>query len=344
MSLEIIPICRECSDLLLEFAKNIFPRRPNTPEFLKWRYLDCPNQRGFLAVEDGTAVAMLGEFSKTYRYGSQDFPCLELIDWFLRPSRRGSGIGSKLIQHTMRMPETRIAIGGTAISRKLFRTNHFKEQQATRFVLPLGSCVGEGYLSRRFIAPRLLARGLGTVASLYFRPRNVKPPRNWSVIPVATIGNEVRDLYLSPNQLVQVPDVGFIRWLTTGFPTVGHFTTLYFLEGGKLRGWSLSRVFDSENGRTAMILEISGLTLNTEIYSWMISQTVQAVSGLAPIRVVAVTSSQPLASALKANRFLPADVIPISFHQKAFHLPPIGVSLLMADECLMPYPVSAVTI
>ncbi len=202
MSLEIIPISPECADLLLEFAKNMFQSRPNTPEFLKWRYLDCPNQRGFLAIENGTVVAMLGEFSKTYRYGLRDFPCRELIEWVLCPSRRGSGIGSKLIQHTMAKPETRIAIGGSSISRRLFRKNHFKEQQATRFVLPLGSAAGAQYLTRRFNTPQLLARGLSTVAGLYFRPRNIKQPPNWSVVPVATIGNEVLDLYSSPEEMV----------------------------------------------------------------------------------------------------------------------------------------------
>lgn len=140
-----------------------------------------------------------------------------------------------------------------------------------------------------------------------------------------------------------MPDVGFIHWLTGGFPAVGHFTTLYFLESGKLRGWSLSRVFDSETGRTATILEISGKSLDTDMYAWMIAQTVRAVSGLVPIRVVAVASSQPLATAFKANRFLSAGVVPISIYQPVFDVPPIRASLLMADECLMPYPASIVT-
>ena len=342
MSLDIVPISQVCGEQLFDFVRKTFKGRPDSSQFLRWRYLECPNQRGFLAIQDGDGVAMLGAFSKTYRYQSQDFPCLEPNEWFYLPSLRGSGIiGLILMQHMLRLPGLKIAVGGSPDTRNLLPKLHWKEQHAIRFVLPLGSSVAAHFLARRFGAPHLLGRSVGVAASVYFRPREIKRPRNWSAIPVACIGSEVRSLYASPEEMVQLPDIAFVQWLSRGFPGTGHFTTLYFVESGRLRGWSLSRVFESDNGRIATILEIFGVGMNEHLYTWMISETVMAVSGLSPSRIIALASEPDLKAAFRANRFLRAETVPVWIHQQeGMAVPTVRTSLLWGDECLRPYPVT----
>lgn len=70
----------------------------------------------------------------------------------------------------------------------------------------------------------------------------------------------------------------------------------------------------------------------------MVSKTAQAVSGLEPIRVVAVASPQPFITALEANRFLSAGMMLVLVHQQGHDVPPKCASLVMTDKCLMPYP------
>jgi len=136
---------------------------------------------------------------------------------------------------------------------------------------------------------------------------------------------------------VQAPDPEVLSW-TQAHPTNGTVSLLGFFEEERLAGWTLSRVYGTNEGRRAALLDVYAPRPSPAVYSWMISETAAFLARSKPDLVRARATCPLLAEALRANRFrrvgpeVPIHTWPPPLRAKAPH-----ITLNHADEPLRPY-------
>jgi hypothetical protein len=133
--------------------------------------------------------------------------------------------------------------------------------------------------------------------------------------------------------------------LTAGYTGAGHFTPLYFTIDGHLRGWALTRVYATDNGAEACLVDIFAPRPDFALYTWMVSEAAVTLAAFEPRRIVAQATCPILQAALRRNRFTAQP------ERAPTHLWPKGeppaverVHLTMnhTDTPLRPYPDAAI--
>lgn len=320
--------------------------RPRTTAYYRWRYLDSgPFSKMFLALRGNECLGTLFALRKRYLVAGRETPCLEVFDWHSLPEQRGTGVGVRLMRAMMRQPERVISVGGTPIVHSALPAMGWQRLPSARmFELKTSTDALADALRRRISLPSSTTRvPLGLLARTWFRPRRRKPPSRGLALAVAMVGDEVGQLYEGNTGygLLQVPDRDVVRWFTSGYPGSGSFGFLYFVIDGHLRGWSMTRVYETQRGREASILELFAPSPDTALYTWMVSEAASSILGFDPRVIRALASCPILQAALRRNRFVetsedtPVMTWPTGLTDR---LGPVHVTLNHSDEPLRPYP------
>lgn len=345
---------RERAARIVPFAPHLLPAvrgfserywsRPRSDAYYDWRYLrPQPFSRMFLALQDGECLGMLFALLKQYRVGGKTTACLEVFDWHCLPGLRGSGIGIRLMRAMMRQPEPLLSVGGTAdVLATLPLMGWEAIGVARRYELPVSADVLAARLHRRTGLPAAISRvALGVVSVGYYQPRRRRVPGASSVTPGGLPGDDVLRLYREETGygLVQEPESGVLGWMTDG-TWCGRVGFLTFAIEGRLRGWAVTRVYLTEHGPEAAIVEVFAPRPDVALYTWMVSEAATSLMAGRPRRIHARASCPFLQAALLANRFrTAAPDNPIYAWPKGLgdRAAPLHITLGHSDGPLLPY-------
>jgi Acetyltransferase (GNAT) family len=341
--IEIVPFAPVHLPAVARFSELTW-NRPRTDRFYRWRYLESPSHRAVLALRGEEIVAMISAFQREYRFGSDRRTCLETLDWYCSPELRGSGLGVRVLQALMKGEEPIIAIGGTTDTLALLpRLGWRKMTSATCHRLPLHQSAVSESLRRRFgIPPWAGGTAFNLLGRPWFAPRVRQRPRGGQARAVPSVGEEIFPLYEGETgyQVLPLPSLPHLRWLTGGIPEAGRFVILQFLLEGELRGWTLLRIHGSENQPAVTLVEAYAPRPSEALYEWMISESMLRAAEYHPMAVDTQTSCPILRQALRRNRFLDTGLIPVHVWPSSLSgaLEPVHLVCNASDGALFPYP------
>lgn len=327
--------------LVAAFSRRYWTR-PQTESFFNWRYLDAlPLGAMFVAVTDDECLGQICSLRKQYLIEGEQVPCLEIFDWHSLPGLKGSGVGVRVMRALMREGVRLMGVGGTPdVLRALPAMGWQTIGQALTFELPL---VGEVLLPglRERAAYRIPGErlALNAATALWFRPK--VRAFDGRAVQVAQIGVEVQDLYRGDTgyDVLQVPNEAMLKWTTAGHPGTGAYRIWYFTVQGRLRGWALTRLYETEEGREAAIIEIFAPLADVALYAWMVSEVATSLAADRPRIIRARATCPVLQGALSANRFRVGLPVPVHTWPK---LAPaerrLHITLNHSDAPFRPYP------
>jgi hypothetical protein len=341
MAVEIVSFAPEHRAAVQRFAERTW-QRPRSAAFQRWRYDEAPDTRTFLALRDGECLAMCSAFLRPYRLGDEIVPFLETFDWSALPDLRNVGLGVRIIQRFMAEAEPLILVGGSGDAREVLRRLKWQnvgEVQCYSLRLRTGLA---GAIARRLPIPVRGARLLAATAQLSTRPRRRCAPPGGRVIATATAGPEIDALYrgrVAYGTLALWTEAR-LRWLLSGFAGAGHFVPLYFARGEELLGFALLRIFVTETGCAAELIDVLCPNADPDIYTWMISEIGRLAEGF-DAEVLGASSTCPVVcSALARNHFEPIGTNPIHVWSpnRAGMPGPLLLGSNTRDTALNPYP------
>ncbi|HKQ58606.1 MAG TPA: GNAT family N-acetyltransferase [Candidatus Eisenbacteria bacterium] len=342
MPIRIVPFEPDLLPAVRRFSERTWSR-PKSDAYYRWRYLDCPAQVGYLAMDGSEVVAALWAFLNPYRVGGRAVTCLETHDWYCLPALRGSGLGIRLMQTMMGRPEPIVTVGGGQDTLTLLpRLRWQKAGDFTFFALPLEGRAFASWVRRRAAIP---AAWVETAFRLAVRPWLVPRPRRG---PAGGTVEETRDLDPGVVRLydraragiVPIPDPARIGWLMSAVEEMGRFALLRFRIDGRVRGWSLSRLHRGPHGIEATLIDVFAPEDDDALWRWMVIETLVRLAASRPDTIRAATSSPPLERALRHLRFRPYQTLPVSVWPHGMEIPPPPHHLAnnTSDMPLVPYP------
>lgn len=342
MSLRIVALEPEHLAAVARFSERTW-ERPRTPEFARWRYVDPPGHRAFLALLGNECLAMLSVFSRPYRLGPESITCLETADWYCLPELRLSGLGIRLMRRAMEEPHPIVAVGGSADTLRLLpRLGWQCIGEATVFVLRLDGAMADLGFARRGGATALV-RGLwaGLATGWLGLPRVPVPPGCEAVL-VESPGPGLEALYSGPIPwgMVPLPVRDQLAWLGRGCRGSRRLATIYFRREGKLIGWSLLRLDAAGGGLEARLLDLFTPEADPKLCAWMVAAAIGHASAAGAASITAQASCPILQDALRRSRFVEKSRWPIHVWRLRSPLPsgPLHFCLNTGDAALLPYP------
>jgi hypothetical protein len=328
--------------IVRQFAERYWSR-PTSDEYYTWRYLDAlPIGHLFMALQEQECLGMAYGLRRSYLVDQALTDCLEVFDWHVLPGLKGSGAGLRVMRALMKRPERLVAIGGTQdVQSALPKMGWQRIGTARRFELPLsGALLAHAVEERLRVPARWTARPLDVAAKFWFGPRSRNWPADHTVRIAPMLGSEIDELY-ERNQygFTQRPLLPVFKWFSQSPLANGVFCYLRFYEGSRIVGWTLSRAYDTPEGREGAILDAYSPEPNPERYTWMVSQAVSALAGFHPRIVRTRASCEAFKAGLLANRFREQAVeVPIHTWPKGVELHgPVHVTLNHSDEPMRPY-------
>ena len=343
MPVKIVPFAPEHLSAVQRFSEQAW-KRPQSDAFYRWRYLDAPGHRSFLALLDRECVAMLSGFERRYRFGYERVTVLETCDWFCLPRFRPSGLGLRVMLYAMGYPYPLLAVGGTKDTVSLLpRLGWRRLGVATRYSLPMHGRVIAELLKRRYGVPRIFGDITAKwIMRLLHRGARASTPLGAVTVVDAGVSPEIEALYGGQLGYGTIPlyDQEYVRWLVDALCDMGRFVLLCFRISNELRGWALLRVYSNSRGRELVCVEIFAPCPDEAIYAWMVSEIVSIGKILQVDRVTAQTTCPVLAAGLRRNRFLEVEKVPIWIWARDAKVPrfPLLLGFNAADGALLPYP------
>jgi hypothetical protein len=339
---ELVAFRSEHLDLIARFSERVW-QRPRSAAFLRWRYLEHPDHRAYVALREGECIAMVGAFRRPYRVGERSILVSDSFDWYSLPDLRGSGLGVRLLQRLMKDPEPVIVTGGTADTRNLLPRMRY---QIPDSVLHFGTLLGveraTALIAGRTRLPRPLARLAFLLSRPLLAPRVRAMPQGGSVAVVTKLGEEALAIDPRPGGRGTVPiwTPGYLAWLSSASPKMGRYVPFEFRVGGSLVGWALLRIYDSAGGRDAALLDVRARVPGDAIYTWMVSELAVHARGEGCGLLTSGTSCPHVAAAMRANRFHSFTPAPIHYFAQdgATLETPVVFGAHWGDEPILPYP------
>ena len=331
-------------ELVARFSERVW-QRPRSDAFLRWRYVEHPDHRAYLALREGECIAMVGAFRRPYRVGARSIVVADSFDWYSLPELRGSGLGVRLLQRLMKDGEPVIVTGGTADTRDLLPRMRFQiPDTVLRFGALLGAERAAELIAARTRMPRALGRIAFGVSRPLLAPRVRLAPSGGTVEPVKELGDDALAIDPRPGGRGSAPvwTREYLAWLMASRPAMGRYVPFVFRVSGALVGWALLAQLPGR-GRTRRRadrrpreraerrpLHVDGLG----------DRGARARGGLGLLS--AGTSCPHVAAALRANRFHAFTPAPIHyFAQDGTALEaPVVFGAHWGDEPILPYPTS----
>jgi hypothetical protein len=314
----------------------------HSADFYRWRFCDAPAET-LLMVRGDECLAILGAFRRQYRVGGADATYAETFDWYSLPECRNSGLGVLLLREMMSRPEPMLVVGGSADTMTMLPRMGWRDlPEAGVYVLPLaGSAISDRVQQAWRIPKPVTEAAFDLFARFWFRSRPRHRSSNFLVQPVDTVDDEILSLYRGDTGYgcLPIPDLDRLRWLTSGPRDTSRFVASYFRVGGTLRGWSLAKVYDTADSCEASLVECYAPRPDVETYRWMVSETVGRVEPFQPRKVLARATCPVLQAALRDNRFLSRDAVPVRMWSGGQPLPPAPIHLTynVGDADMLPY-------
>jgi hypothetical protein len=316
--------------------------RPRTESFYRWRYLESlPFSRLFIAMTDDECLGMVFALRKSYLINGTPAQFLEIFDWHSLPGLRGSGVGIRVMRAMMREGVPLLGVGGTTDVLKALPAMGWQTiGLCATFELPIsGAHLTQGLRSRIPFRVPGEAVLLDTLTRFWFRP--TRRSDVGQATPVSMIGDEIEPLYRDETgyDLLQVPDRALLKWMISGYPSNGEYRVWYFVRDDRVRGWALTRTYETQAGREAAILEVFAPKPDQSLYAWMVSEVAFSLAADRP-RVIRARATCPvLQSAFRMNRFRTGSEVPVHVWPK-MSVPParLHVTLNHTDAPFRPYP------
>lgn len=340
MSLAIIHFEPKFLRSVSEFWGNMWAFR-RSEAFYRWRYLDCPNQIGVLAMQGDECVAMVWAFIRTYRSGGKNHRVLETCDWYTRRDLRGAGIGVRVMQSLMNLAEPIVAVGGSQDTLQLLPRMRWQPSgESIHFALPLkGTALGR-VLERRLNIPSAWTEQIAEFFTSRWFIKKQAPAAGWKTLEETRIRPEIARLYEEQTAgTVSLPDIDYYRWLLHRPQNQGRYLVHYFLTGEHLNGWSFARLYPSEGALYGSLIEVQTTDSNPETLAWIVNQTVEALAQVGAVVARTHTNRLLLQQALRKNRFLRTTSQPILIWSGEKHGldRPIAVGSSASDFAIFPY-------
>jgi hypothetical protein len=343
MTVAVVPFTPETLPLVARFSEKYWDR-PRTEEYYRWRYLESlAFSVMYLAVCDRECVGSLFALRKNYSVRGAATRCLEVFDWHVFPDAKGTGVGVRLMRAMMKHPERIVAFGGTAdVVSALPAMGWEKIAGAGVFELPIsGGFLAAGVERRTGFPRRVATLPMGLLAMAWYRGVRVHRFPTGRVWAASMTDEAVDALYQGETgyDFIQNPNREILRWLSCGFGGNGSFRFLVFTIAGRVRGWSLARLYETTQGREAAILEVFAPKPDVGLYTWMVGETTRYVVGTASPQVVRARATCPvLGAALRANRFRASTLeTPVFSWPKGLGCERVHVTLNHSDEPIRPY-------
>lgn len=344
MPIEILPLTPDLQPALMRFAERVWTR-PRSRDFARWRYEEPSFHRAFLAMRDGECLAMESAFQRPYRVGDEIVEFLEVFDWFCLPELRNSGLGVRVMQRYMKEPNPLLLVGGTADTQGLLpRLKWQIVGRASRWTLPIGLPHIANALQRRTRLPYGATRAAAPLVRRLagWRPRRRFAPPGGRVVPVALPGAELFELQRQPGGYGTVPlwTPELLRWLLAGFAGIGRHLPFYFVRDGLLRGFALLRIFPTDDGCDAEILDLFAPDPDPDLYAWMLAELVSVAAGFAAASVSTTATCPAILAAIRRLRFveLPSNPIQVWWPGREKLPEPISIGSNTGDEPILPIP------
>ncbi|HKQ97066.1 MAG TPA: GNAT family N-acetyltransferase [Candidatus Polarisedimenticolia bacterium] len=341
--IDVVPFTPAHLPAFIRFSRRTWTR-PDDEAYFRWRYLEAPAQRILLAMSGDTIAATLMAFERDYLIGGRRRSCLEIFDWYCLDEYRGAGIGTRLMRSLMDAGTPIVAVGGTTFTLTLLpRLGWRRLAVASCHRLPLGGrSTGESLQRRYRIPARAGALAFDALLRPWFAPRVRARPAGGEVRLASAPGEELLALYEGRTgyDLLPLPHLPHLRWLTGGWPPLGPFRILHFMQGGVLRGWTLLRVYGPEGRREVNLLDLYAPRPDEALYTWMISESLVRAGEFRPEAVNSQSACPILARALRRNRFLSSGDTPIHVWPADFAEGTGAMHMVQnaSDGAFIPYP------
>ncbi len=281
--------------------------------------------------------------------GEERTDVLEVFDWYVLPELLNSGHGIRVMRRFMQRREPILTLGFNEISFPLISRLGWREvASSTAYLLAFDGKSLANALEIHSNLPRIVLRVIGTlVARAWCRPRHWSAPADGEVGEIDGLGDEISALYEGDigYSCVRLPDPTWHAWLTGGSKGAGRFITLEYKVSGGLVGWALGRVYDTDKGREAAIVDIFTPRPDVQIYSWMVSALVKRLALLQPGCIRTRVTCPVLGNGLLKNRFLPGTRMPsLLWSAEGRVLPePVHLTYGTADGAFVPHDVGGLT-
>lgn len=346
MGTRVVAFCPEHLEAVARFSEHYWTR-PRSASYYRWRYIDSlPFMQMVIALDDqDTCVATVSALRKTYRVKDQQVSVLEVFDWHCFPELRGSGVGIRVMRALMRLGEPLLSVGGTkdAVS-TMAAMKWLRIASARQFRLPLaGQVLAEAVEGRTGIPAGLLRGPLGLATYFWFKPKRRYRSTADRALFMSALGDEITDLYRGETGYgaVQIPQPVMLRWMTASYPANAHFVLLAFRVEDAIRGWSLAKIYTTQLGVEADILDLFAPVPDIGLYTWMVSESASVLARFSPRSIRARATCLAFRAALLANRFHEEKIedIPVHFWSKngVEDLGRIHVTLNHGDAPLRPF-------
>lgn len=278
--------------------------RPQTAEYERWRYQDCPTMQATVAMAGRECIATMFALRRSYRTTAGERVMLEPFEWHASEDWRAQAPGLRLVKHYMRGDLPLIAVAGTDMAAGLLvRLKWTQLGMVERFALPL---------SGRYLAGRgrsaLVARIFDVAGRAYFTPRRVRRP-TLSVEPAGSAAPAVAALVAGQRRfaLMRVPDAPTARWLLRAPASLGAYLTFHARLEGALVGWVSARVFPHGSLLFGELLEVFLADHARAHYRELVAQVSATLAGFGADVLTAATTCPDTIAALRASRFRPDD-------------------------------------
>lgn len=299
---------------------------PHTPETLRWKFWDSPGRldgcgKSIVAEIDGRIVGHIGVMPATVHVDSPRPTELSggwFVDWVVRRDLQSRGIGVFLLREAQKTCEALMTIQGTADTRAALPALQWSEQgglSVFKLNVRAGGTDEESGIGRRIAAE--------VVRVLRYHAVEWPAPEGWSLDePGNAAGDDpwnildavARRQHQSPNgSFCHFDRSGpMLRWLFRDHPTA-RYQLMIARDTQVPAGYVLWRTCHGSGGRVdGRIVDVLAPWDRPDVWQWLVSGVVTRLvdEGVVQIGCLAGTDS-PLADALRANRFLPRQDLPL---------------------------------
>ncbi len=299
---------------------------PHTPDTLQWKFRDSPGDlagfgKSIVAEIDGRIVGHIGVMPTSVFVDSSQPGELSggwFVDWVVREDLRSRGIGVFLLREAQKTCRALMTIQGTADTRQALPALQWVEQNGLAvFKLNIrrgGNCEEAG-IGRR------LATEL--VRILRYHAVEWPAPEGWSLsdAPAETPDRSWGQLDAVIAAQRQSPNGScchfgrsgaMLRWLFRDHPS-GRYRLLIAGDAAGPAGYLLWRTCQDAGDRLdGRIVDILAPWDRPDVWQWLVSAAVARLAEVGAVQISCLSGTDsPLADALRANRFLPRQNLPL---------------------------------
>ena len=289
-------------------------------DILKWKFpADTTSPPcSWVALLGGEIVGHIGVIPTTIAHPlprNESIPAGWFVDWMVREDLRSRGIGIFLLREALATDRILMTIQGSA---------------DTRRALPQLGWANPAMLSLYKLNLRPTAAAAGLLQScaayaaqrLWFHPIRYRPPQNWQLSACDVLDGSGRAQLAAALQHINDDSTtpyncfprsaAFLRWWLGEHPT-RRYHFLIASDAGSPGGYAVWRTAQYPDGRIeARIVDLAAPWNRPDVWTWLASETTNraAQSEASQISCLAGPAT-PLAAALRQNRFLVRQALPL---------------------------------